>query len=78
MTDHQDDHSGIEPESQDAEAKSERFPELAELEEKIRRRLRSNERFLERFLDEDFDEIEDDEDADVIIDDDDSDLMEEL
>lgn len=32
----------------------ERFPELAELEEEIRRRLRSNQRFLEKFLDEDF------------------------
>ena len=32
----------------------ERFPELAELEETIRRRLRSNQRFLERFLDDEF------------------------
>ena len=48
----------------------ERFRDLAELEEEIRRRLRSNQRFLERFLDEDFiddkadgDETENDEDA---------------
>lgn len=32
----------------------ERFRDLAELEEEIRRRLRSNQRFLERFLDDDF------------------------
>jgi hypothetical protein len=35
-------------------ARPERFPELAALEEEIRRRLRSNQRFLERFLDEEF------------------------
>ena len=39
---------------------TERCHELAELEVQIRRRLRSNQRFLERFLDEDF---VDDEDA---------------
>lgn len=33
---------------------SEKFRELAELEDEIRRRLRSNQRFLEKFLDEDF------------------------
>ena len=64
-------------ETQGAEEKSERFPELAELEEKINRRLRSNQRFLERFMDEDFDDL-DDEDADIIIDDDDPELTEEL
>ena len=32
----------------------ERFPELAELEEEIRRRLRSNQRFLDKFLDEEY------------------------
>ena len=37
-----------------------RCRELAEIEMEIRRRLRSNQRFLERFLDEDF---IDDEDA---------------
>jgi hypothetical protein len=41
----------------------ERFPELAEIEEKIQSRLRSNQRFLERFMDEDFDELDDLEDA---------------
>jgi hypothetical protein len=40
----------------------ERLPDLAELEQEIRRRLRSNERFLERFLDEDF--VDDDGDID--------------
>jgi len=39
----------------------ERFQGLAELEEQIRRRLRSNQRFLERFLDEDF--VDDEADA---------------
>lgn len=50
-------------ESQPAPAvdKLERFPELAELEEKIQRRLRSNQRFLERFMDEDFDDLDDDD-----------------
>jgi hypothetical protein len=38
---------------------SEKFRELAELEEQIRRRLRSNQRFLEKFLDEDFVDDED-------------------
>jgi hypothetical protein len=43
-----------------------RLGDLAELEQEIRRRLRSNQRFLEKFLDEDFvdDEAgEDDDDA---------------
>ena len=44
----------------------ERFRELAELEQEISRRLRSNQRFLERFLDEDFvdDEAVGDEEQD--------------
>ena len=33
---------------------NEKFRELAELEAEISRRLRSNQRFLEKFLDEDF------------------------
>ena len=41
---------------------NEKFRELAELEEEIRRRLRSNQRFLEQFLDEDFVDDEDDRD----------------
>ena len=61
----------------EAPEQDERFPELAELEEKIQRRLRSNKRFLERFMDEDFDEL-DDEDGDIVIDDDESDQFEEL
>jgi len=42
---------------------NEKFRELAELEAEIRRRLRSNQRFLEKFLDEDFvdDEAEGDD-----------------
>ena len=50
----------------------ERFRELAELEQEISRRLRSNQRFLERFLDEDFvddeadgDEVQDESDAEA-------------
>ena len=77
MTDHQEDNNSLSPENQDNEEKPERFPELVELEDKIKRRLRSNQRFLERFLDEDFDDL-DDEDADVIIDDDEPDIIEEL
>ena len=56
----------------------ERFPELIELEDKIKRRLRSNQRFLERFMDEDFDDLEDDDDDDIILDEDEPDLTEEL
>lgn len=33
--------------------------DFAELEQRIRRRLRSNQRFLERFMDEDFKDEED-------------------
>lgn len=45
-----------------AQPADEKFRELAELEEEIRRRLRSNQRFLDKFLDEDFvdDEAEED------------------
>ena len=42
------------PENVPAAPPGERFRELAELEQEISRRLRSNQRFLERFLDEDF------------------------
>ncbi|MCM2264542.1 MAG: hypothetical protein NDI73_05050 [Desulfuromonadales bacterium] len=45
---------------------NEKFRELAVLEEEIRRRLRSNQRFLEKFLDEDFvddEAVEDDGEA---------------
>ena len=59
MTEEQD--KSVETEQADLEVKEERFPELAELQEKTRRRLRSNQRFLERFMDEDFDDLDDDE-----------------
>ena len=59
-----------------AETKTDRFPELAELEERIQRRLRSNQRFLERFMDEDFDEMADDEDAGSSDEDDEPDQVE--
>jgi hypothetical protein len=53
---------------QDKDARSEQgetltgqepFDEFAELERRIRWRLRSNQRFLERFMDEAFDDDED-------------------
>jgi hypothetical protein len=80
MTDHQDNthHNESEvPEVSEEDARPERFPELAELEEKIQRRLRSNQRFLERFMDEDFDELEDDDPDDPVLDEE-PDLNEEL
>ncbi len=61
MTDQQDNTNNPEPEvpaAPETKAGQERFPELVELEEKIQRRLRSNQRFLERFMDEDFDDLE--------------------
>jgi len=80
MTDNQENAPEVEQPEAEAATKPERFPELAELEEKIQRRLRSNQRFLERFMDEDFDEMADDEDVDGSNDEDDDDpaLMEEL
>lgn len=75
MTDQQD--QAPETEQPEAEVRTERFPELAELEEKIQRRLRSNQRFLERFMDEDFDDLDDD-DIDIGSDDDEADQQEEL
>ena len=54
------------PVPDEAPSRPERFPELAELEEAIRRRLRSNQRFLERFLDDEFvdDEMPEEDDND--------------
>ncbi len=72
MTDQQENGHNTEPERPEEPEegiKPERFPELAELEEKINRRLRSNQRFLERFMDEDFDDLDDDEPDDVVVDD---------
>ena len=74
MTDNQENVPEVEQPV--AEAKRERFPELAELEEKIQRRIRSNQRFLERFMDEDFDEMADDEDAGSSDEDDEPDQVE--
>ncbi len=74
MTDEQEQVN--EPEPREEATRPERFPELAELEEKIQRRLRSNQRFLERFMDEDFDDLDDDEA--LSSDDDDPEQMEEL
>ncbi|MGW8312083.1 MAG: hypothetical protein ACWGOL_02490 [Desulfuromonadales bacterium] len=81
MTDQQDyyhpQQEQQEPEPPESEASAERFPELAELEEKIQRRLRSNQRFLERFMDEDFDDLDDD-DIDSRDQEDDPEPLEEL
>mgnify|MGYP000247314879 CR=1 FL=1 len=79
MTEEQD--KFIETEQAEVEVKEERFPELAELQEKTQRRLRSNQRFLERFLDEDFDDmVGDDDDDDEVnsVEDDDPAQQEEL
>ena len=74
MTEEQD--KITETEQAEVEIKKERFPELAELQEKTQRRLRSNQRFLERFMDEDFDDLDDDDLADG--DDDEPEQFEEL
>jgi hypothetical protein len=72
-----EEHENVaEPEPREEATRPERFPELAELEEKIQRRLRSNQRFLERFMDEDFDDLDDDDICGS--DDDDPEQMEEL
>lgn len=77
MTDHDEKITEPEqPEASETPVKEERFPELAELEEKIQRRLRRNQRFLERFMDEDFEDLDDDEADDII--DDEPDQIEEL
>lgn len=60
LSDEQPPAPALAAESPAAPPVTERCRELAELEVQIRRRLRSNQRFLERFLDEDF---VDDEDA---------------
>jgi hypothetical protein len=81
MTEQHDDHP--QPDQDEGEqaqtgARKELFPELAELEEKIQRRLRSNQRFLERFMDEDFDDLDDEDIAASDDDDDDAEPLEEL
>ncbi len=67
MTDKQEKAVASEPVAEPG--KPDPFPELAELEEQIQRRLRSNQRFLERFMDEDYDDLDDD-DTDISEDDD--------
>jgi hypothetical protein len=75
MTEDQDERRV--PAEQEESPGEERFPELAALEEKIQRRLRSNQRFLERFMDEDFDDLEDD-DPELFLDGDEPEQEEEL
>ncbi|MGK2945493.1 MAG: hypothetical protein ACSLFC_12210 [Desulfuromonadales bacterium] len=76
MTDQQD--NVTEAQQTAVEERKQRFPELAELEEKIQRRLRSNQCFLERFLDEDFDDMVDDDDEGSNTEEDEPDQLEEL
>jgi hypothetical protein len=76
MTDLQD--NVTEAQQTAVEERKQRFPDLAELEEKIQRRLRSNQRFLERFLDEDFDDMVDDDDEGSNTEEDEPDQLEEL
>lgn len=64
MIDHQDDSP--EEEQPASHITSEKFPELAELEEQIQRRLRRNKNFLERFMDEDFDDLDDDDEVNEV------------
>lgn len=45
------------------EEKQERFPELAQLQREVERRIRDNRRFLERFRDDDFEEMEEEEEG---------------
>lgn len=45
-------------EDRTGEEKQERFPELAQLQREVERRIRDNRRFLERFRDDDFEEDE--------------------
>jgi len=47
---------------EDENEESERYPELAELQREIDRRIRDNQKFLDHFLDEDFPEEEVEED----------------
>ena len=66
MTDPNKDRASQTPAGEE-EDKS-RFSELDELEAQIRKRIRDNERFLERFMDDDYkddDEIDGDEDDDI-------------
>ena len=46
------------------ETPSSRFPEMDELQSDINRRIRDNQKFLDRFMDDDFveDDVEDDDD----------------
>lgn len=74
MTDHPE--NAQDQDTPQSESQTDRFPELSELEEKIQRRLRSNQKFLERFMDENFEDLEDD--PDELIEEEDPSLDEEL
>lgn len=58
------------PTTSENNRQEERFPELAELQRDIERCLKSNQKFLDHFLDENFeDELPDDDDPEPSIDD---------
>lgn len=50
--------------SEHAGQREERFRDLETLQQEVEKRIRDNQRFLERFLEDDFDEDEDEGDGD--------------
>jgi len=63
-----DDHSVELPPTGPKPGIDQRFPELAEIQREVELRIRDNQRFLDRFMDDDFPEGEEDsaeEDAPV-------------
>jgi len=62
----------VKDEGMRVEPEKSRFPELDEMQREIERRLKDNQRFLERFLDDDF------PDDDETLENDEDDFFEEL
>jgi len=63
-----DDHSVESSSEEPKPGIDQRFPELAEIQREVELRIRDNQRFLDRFMDDDFPEEEEDsaeEDAPV-------------
>ena len=54
---------GQAPTATEDEKESGRFAELDELQREVARRIQDNQKFLQHFLDDDFDESEGDEEA---------------
>jgi len=50
-----------EDQEQQANSEGTRFPELQELQEEIQRRIKNNQKFLQSFMDEDFNDDEEEE-----------------